>query len=124
MSPEPPSQRLNEHLAHLLDALDCIAEYTRGLDEHGFRSDRLRQHAVLLNLQNLGEASRRILRDDPGFASTHPRLALSSAYQLRNAIVHGYDQVDLGIIWRTVTQDLPGFRQELLAAGLSKEPAP
>lgn len=40
---------------------------------------------------------------------------------MRNKLIHGYDQVDLGIPWDTVTDDLPHLIQELEAV-LSVEP--
>jgi uncharacterized protein with HEPN domain len=40
---------------------------------------------------------------------------------MRNKLFHGYNQVDLGILWDTVTDDLPQLIQELEAA-LSIEP--
>ena len=32
---------------------------------------------------------------------------------MRNKLIHGYDQVDLSILWDTVTDDLPRLIQEL-----------
>jgi uncharacterized protein with HEPN domain len=28
---------------------------------------------------------------------------------MRNKLIHGYDTVDLGILWGTVTNELPGL---------------
>jgi len=39
----------------------------------------------------------------------HPELPLSSAYQLRNAVAHGYFRVDFEIIWKTIHRDLPSL---------------
>ena len=33
-----------------------------------------------------------------------------------NAVSHGYYKVDLGIVWRTIVADLPGFRDSVQAA--------
>ncbi len=77
------------------------------------------QDAVIRNLEVIGEASRNIERHFPEFAKTHPELPLASAYEMRNALAHGYFSVDLGIVWKTIENDLPnlhGQTQTLLRA--------
>jgi len=32
---------------------------------------------------------------------------------MRNAVAHGYFEIDLAIVWATVVIDLPGLAQEL-----------
>ena len=39
----------------------------------------------------------------------HPELPLSSAYQMRNAMAHGYFKVDFEVVWKTICNDLPDF---------------
>ncbi len=65
------------------------------------------QDAVIRNLEVIGEASRNIERYYPEFATTHPELPLSAAYEMRNALSHGYFKVDLTIVWKTLENDLP-----------------
>ena len=38
---------------------------------------------------------------------THSELPLSSAYQMRNAMAHGYFKIDFEIVWKTICNDLP-----------------
>jgi uncharacterized protein with HEPN domain len=35
---------------------------------------------------------------------------------MRNAVAHGYFDVDLEIVWRTIRTDLPAFRDSVVAA--------
>jgi len=53
-------------------------------------------------------------------------LPLSFAYEMRNALAHGYFTVDLGIVWKTIGSDLPTLQQQVqrLAAELKKNPPP
>jgi uncharacterized protein with HEPN domain len=62
---------------------------------------------VVRNFEIIGEASRNIERHHPEFAAAHPELPLAIAYEMRNALAHGYFKVDLGIVWRTIQRDLP-----------------
>ena len=106
-------QRLGDYLAHVLEAIDRIERYTAGMNEATFLQDALVQDAVIRNLEIIGEASRNIEKRHPEFAARHPELPLAFAYQMRNAIAHGYFKVDLEIVWRTVRNDLPTLHRQV-----------
>lgn len=105
------TQRLLEYLAHILDAIERIERYTDDMDEATFLKSEMTQDAVIRNLEIIGEASHNIERRFPDFAARHPQLPLAFAYQMRNAIAHGYFKVDLEIVWKTIQRDLPAFYQ-------------
>jgi uncharacterized protein with HEPN domain len=64
----------------------------------------------------IGEATNNIERHHPEFVAVHPELPLASAYQMRNAVAHGYFKVDVEIVWRTVCDDLPDLYKAVKAA--------
>ena len=74
MSKDP--QRLPDHLEHILQSIDRIGKYTAGMDQALFLLNEMAQDAVIRNLEVLGEASRNIERDHPGFAAAHPETAV------------------------------------------------
>ncbi|AYG02152.1 HepT-like ribonuclease domain-containing protein [Gryllotalpicola protaetiae] len=82
--------RLADYLRHIGDVIDRVQDYTRDLDKSAFFVDERTQDAVIRNLEVIGEASRRIQIRHPDFVAEHPELPLSSAYQMRNAVAHGY----------------------------------
>jgi uncharacterized protein with HEPN domain len=102
-------QRVVDYLAHMLQAIERIALYTQLLSEATFLQNHLVQDAVIRNLEVVGEASNNILKHYPEFAAQHPELPLAFAYQMRNAIAHGYFKVDYEIIWQTIQADLPAL---------------
>ena len=102
-------QRLADYLAHILEAIGRIEHYVADMDEPAFLGSQLVQDAVLRNFEIIGEASNNIVKRYPEFVSAHPELLLSSAYQMRNAMTHGYFKVDFEIVWKTICNDLPGF---------------
>ncbi len=71
------------------------------------------QDAVIRNFEIIGEASHNIETGHPDFAATHPELPLAFAYQMRNAVAHGYFKVDLEIVWKTIHNDLPMLYNEV-----------
>jgi uncharacterized protein with HEPN domain len=111
MSSDP--LRLANYLAHILEAIERIEEYVSDMDELSFLENKMVQDAVIRNLEIIGEASNNIEKRFPQFAATHPQLPLSSAYQMRNAIAHGYFKVDLEIIWKTIHRELPGLHAQI-----------
>ncbi|HRP96118.1 MAG TPA: DUF86 domain-containing protein [Rhodocyclaceae bacterium] len=120
-------QRLIDYLTHILEAIGRISRYTTDLDQAGFLASQLVQDAVIRNLEIIGEASHNIETHYPEFAAAHRELPLAFAYQMRNAVAHGYFKVDLEIVWRTIHSDLPGLSHQVqsVLAGLSSgdEPA-
>ena len=102
--------RLADYLAHILEAIERIERYTRGLDRAAFLGTEIVQDAVIRNFEIIGEASRNIAQRHPDFLHQHPEIALADAYRLRNAVVHGYFTVDLGIVWQTTLMELPRMK--------------
>lgn len=85
------------------------------MGEAGFFQSEMAQDAVIRNFEVIGEASRNIERSDAGFSAAHPELPLSFAYEMRNALAHGYFKVDLSIVWTTIEHDLPGLQWRVQA---------
>jgi len=106
-------QRLADYLAHIAEAIERIDRYTGDMDEVAFLNNELVQDAVIRNLEIIGEASNNIEKHYPDFAAEHPELPLSFAYQMRNAVAHGYFKVDFEIVWRTIHRDLPGLHKQV-----------
>lgn len=101
--------RLGDYLRHILVAIERIEQYAADLDLARFIADERTQDAVIRNIEIIGEASHRIEIGFPDFVATYPELPVSSAYQMRNAVAHGYFEVDLEIVWKTVAGDLPAL---------------
>lgn len=120
MAPRQPP-RLDDYLDHMVHAIERIQRYTESLDLPDFLQSDIVQDAVIRNLEILGEASRNVEREHPEFAALHPDLPLGIAYEMRNALAHGYFKVDLDVVWRTIRQDLPPLLARLRA--LPRPPA-
>jgi uncharacterized protein with HEPN domain len=107
------SIRVREYLEHIAQAIANIVEYTRGMDKAAYVSDRKTQDAVVRNLEVIGEACNNVSQYHPDFASKHPQVPWKFAYEMRNALAHGYFTVDHGIVWQTIQTDLPGLGAEI-----------
>lgn len=105
--------RLPEYLRHILEAIERIHRYAEDMSEIAFLNDQKTQDAVIRNFEIIGEASHNIERYHPKFADEHPYLPLGFAYEMRNALSHGYFKVDLEIVWKTIHTNLPELHTQI-----------
>lgn len=105
--------RLPDYLTHILEAIERIDRYTEDMSEVPFLQNEMVQDAVIRNFEIIGEAGHNIEKHYPEFAAANPQLPLAFAYQMRNAVSHGYFKVDLEIVWQTIHSELPGLHRQI-----------
>ena len=105
--------RVPDYLGHILKAIERIDRYTAARDEVAFLNSEMVQDAVIRNIEIIGEASNNIQRVAPTFAAQHADIPWLVMYTMRNRVSHGYDQVDLEIVWKTIQGDLPGLHAQI-----------
>lgn len=71
----------------------------------------MRMEATVFNLMQIGELAKTSLSDDTKEQITS--IPWRQIYGMRNRIVHGYDGVNLLIVWETVSEDIPQLNREL-----------
>jgi len=108
-----PEPRLRDYLEHMLQAIERISRYTTGMDRTGFTSAEQTQDAVIRNFEIIGEAARNIERRHPEFTLANADIPWKFAYEMRNALSHGYFKVDLQLVWDTIHGDLPTLESQL-----------
>ncbi|MCX7068920.1 MAG: DUF86 domain-containing protein [Methylococcales bacterium] len=105
--------RLSDYLGHIFLAIERIYRYIENMDEVAFLQDEKTQDAVIRNFEIIGEAASNIKRYHAEFARQHSDIKFNFAYEMRNALAHGYFKVDLEIVWRTIHQDLPELHEQV-----------
>jgi uncharacterized protein with HEPN domain len=91
----------------LHDMLDYAAKAVRfceGKSQADFEQDEMLQLAVARAVELIGEAASRVPRD---VRDSHPTIPWSDIIGTRSRLIHGYDRVDLQIVWNTIQADLP-----------------
>jgi uncharacterized protein with HEPN domain len=58
----------------------------------------------------IGEAATRVGSE---IKSSHPHVPWREIIGMRNRLAHGYDTVDLKVLWDTITEDLPPLITDL-----------
>ena len=100
MTRHDDSVRLRHMLEHVREAIRLAEEKTRDdLD-----SDRVLELALTRLVEIVGEAAARVSKPTQERYSDIPWPEIIG---LRNRLVHGYDAVDLDILWTIVQDDLP-----------------
>jgi uncharacterized protein with HEPN domain len=74
-----------------------------------FQKDLKTRKAVERNIEIIGEAMDRILKEDPKIQITDSRKIVDT----RNRIIHGYDVVSDDVIWLIVNKSLPILEKEI-----------
>ena len=106
MSRREASVALRQMLDHAREALAMAEGKTRGdLD-----INRMLNLALTKLLEITGEAANRVRSDEQ---TRYPQIPWPQLIGLRNRLVHGYDQVDLDILWQILTRDLLPLVKEL-----------
>ncbi len=74
-----------------------------------YRTNILLKRAVERDLEIIGEATNRILKEDPEFEIENAHRIVG----LRNQIIHGYDTVSDENIWGVLINYLPKLKSEI-----------
>ncbi len=92
-----------QHIDDILEAISCIREYTAGMAFASFEADKKTQHAVIRNLEIIGEAAR-LLPDEVKERASE--IEWYKIVALRNILIHEYFGVNLKIVWDIIQNKL------------------
>jgi uncharacterized protein with HEPN domain len=106
MSRHDPAISMQQMRDHAREGVAMTADRGRG----DLAGDRQLRFALERLLEIIGETARRVPADSQ---TLHPRVAWSQAIGYRNRLAHGYDALNLDILWETVTKDLPALVEAL-----------
>jgi uncharacterized protein with HEPN domain len=99
-------------LRQMLDHSQEAADLTAGATRDVLDADRVLCLALIQLLQIVGEAGNRVSQS---FRDAHPEIPWPQIVALRNRLIHGYDTIDLDIVWQILTVDVPGLIAALAA---------
>jgi uncharacterized protein with HEPN domain len=96
-------QRDKGHLFDILEAARLAISYVEDKSPETFLKDTQCQDAVIRRLEIIGEASRR-LSDETRQSLTE--VPWREIIGMRNMLIHDYDDIDMKIVWDTVSEHL------------------
>ena len=94
-------------------AADSIAAFVQGRSFADYAADLMLRSAVERQFEIAGEALSRLSREAPEIAAQ--LTDLRRAVAMRNALIHGYREIDNATVWQTIHEDLPTLCTEIEA---------
>lgn len=97
-------------LLHLRDAAQKALRFVNEESRESFEANEMLQLALVASLAIIGEAANGLTET---FRAAHPQIPWALIIGTRHRVIHGYDQIDLDIVWDTVTRNLPELLRQL-----------
>ncbi|MGI6339254.1 MAG: DUF86 domain-containing protein [Bacteroidales bacterium] len=98
------------YIEHILDCIRKIKEFTNGLSLKDFLVNELVQDAVIRNIEIIGEVSKKISSDTKQIYYEIPWKEIAG---MRDKLIHDYLGVDVEVVWRTITEDIPTLEKHI-----------
>jgi uncharacterized protein with HEPN domain len=95
-------------------AAEAIGRFTVGKSIDDLKGDEILQAALERKLAIIGEAFVRLREEDAGTADSFSDLR--KIVGMRNRLVHGYDQLDLDVVWDPTVNHVPKLLKEVATA--------
>jgi uncharacterized protein with HEPN domain len=98
-------------LYDISNSIEEIESYFEGSVKifEAYQNDLKTKRAAERNIEIIGEAMNRILKQDSSIIISNSRKIVD----VRNRIIHGYDTVSDDIIWGIIVKNLPILKQEV-----------
>ncbi len=97
-------------LHYMLDAIEQLERYIRGMSESEFSSRPMVQDAVARQVEIVGKAAKNI---SPEFQLLHPKFPWAKTMGIHRKIVGEDFKLDIPIVWNTIQDDLPLLKQTI-----------
>lgn len=98
------------YVRHILDSVNRIENYLRGMMYEDFLNNHLVQDGVIRQIEIIGEASSKLSKE---FQDEHSIIPWKDIIGMRNKLIHDYFGVDIDAVWETASKDIPNLKKEL-----------
>ena len=104
-------REVKQYLEDILQAIRDIEQYTANAkDFDEFSSSAMRVHAILYNLEIIGEAAKKI---PAAMKKKYSYVEWRKMAGLRDIVAHEYFGVSLEIIWGVIQNNLPAMKEQI-----------
>ncbi len=98
------------YIDDIIASIDRIEEYIKGIGFEEFVRDQKTIDAVVRNLLVIGEAAKNMPDET---RRKHPDLPWFEIIGMRNKVIHEYFGVKEDVLWKTIKDDLPEFKNQI-----------
>jgi uncharacterized protein with HEPN domain len=104
------SNEFLDYVEDIIDAMDKAEIALTNIDYDRFVDDFMINFVVARALEIVGEATKRLPQE---VREAYPDIPWRDMAGMRDRIIHGYDNVDLRIMWDVVKQEIPQIKPQL-----------
>ena len=94
-------------IKHILDSINAIEDFSKGMSRKELSSNRMKQSAIVREIEVIGEAVKNI---SDNLKENYSSVPWKEIVGTRDKMIHHYFGVDLDIIWNMVKKDLPKLK--------------
>lgn len=94
-------------LNHIIEAIEHIELFMNGITEQEYYQDLKLQSAIERKIEIIGEASNHLSEE---LISNYPKIEWYKIRGFRNILIHEYFGVSQKILWNTVNNQIPIFK--------------
>ena len=95
---------------HMLEAAEKSVRFCDGRTRADLDNDEQLALSLVRLLEIVGEAAARVTEQT---RDQNADIPWAQVVGMRNRLIHGYDVVDLDVLWQTIAEDLPGLIKSL-----------
>jgi uncharacterized protein with HEPN domain len=104
------TQRDDVRLNHMREAAGKAIAFSRDRSREDLDTDEILRLALTKLVEIVGEAAKHASAD---IRSQYPNAPWDEAARMRDRLVHHYFDINLDVLWSTVTEDLPALLKSL-----------
>lgn len=97
-------------IKHILESINAIENFSKNLSKEELISNRLKQSAIVREIEIIGEAVKNISKI---LKNKHGEIEWKNIAGTRDKIIHHYFGVDLNIVWAILTSDVPKMERDI-----------
>ena len=88
----------------MVDAASKAVAFSSGRSRADLDEDEMLRFALVKLVEIVGEAAKQVSEET---RVSYPNVAWAEAARMRDRLVHHYFDINLDVLWSTVTEDLP-----------------
>ena len=96
-----------DYIQDILDSVNDIETFIRGMDFRGFEQDKKTTNAVVRSLEIIGEAAKKIPDE---IKEKYGDIPWKNIAGMRDKLIHEYFGVDEEIVWKVAREEIPALK--------------
>ncbi len=98
-------------IEHILESIKAIGDFSKGLTKEKLISSRLKQSALVREIEVIGEAVKNISQSTK---NKYSKILWKEIAGTRDKMIHHYFGVDLDIVLGIIKNDIPVLKKQIL----------